>query len=92
MRHCRSPETDLRETIAIIDGSYDFDPRDMRRRLGWKLRRYRGEHRPWTARNGCRGLFPVDRLCAEVQATAAGRREMHRRSLRRAAPIAESIS
>jgi hypothetical protein len=54
MRHRRSTETDYRETAAIIEGSGgdDFDPRDIRRRAGWSLRRYRGEHRDLPARKG----------------------------------------
>lgn len=55
----------------------------IRRRAGWALRRYRGEHRPWAPGNHTRGLFPVDWIAAEVEASAADYREMHRRSLRR---------
>lgn len=78
----------LNEDVRLMMRAYtwlpgDFDPRTLHRRKGWRLRRYRGEHRPWTPRNRRRGLFTVDRLRAEVQATAAGRLEMHLRSLRR---------
>lgn len=53
----------------------DFDARDLHRRSGWALWRYRGEHR--------RGQFTADELRSAVADAAEGTRRAHLRSLRR---------
>lgn len=53
----------------------DFDPRTLRRRTGWALRRYRGEHRS--------GAWSVASLAAAVAWGAELTQQQHLRSLRR---------
>lgn len=62
----------------------DFDPRDLHRRNGWKLRRYRGEHRT--------GAETVAGLRDEITVSAERVRREHLRSLRCAAPSIQARS
>lgn len=55
--------------------SGDFDPRTLRRRAGWALRRYRGEHRDQA--------WSVTDLADQVARHAEQTRRYHLASLRR---------
>lgn len=56
----------------------DFDPRTLRRRRGWKLRHYRGDHRT--------GSETVAGLRVEIAVAAERTRRFHLQSLRRPTP------